>query len=60
MRHQWTNPDGLQYSSNDAKSICEKCGLIRLRLSRLRNQESTVYYHPNRPQTPTFKAPECE
>lgn len=60
MRHQWTNPHGLAYDSNDAKSICEKCGLVRLRMSNLKSQENITYYHPTLPTLTTYKAPKCK
>jgi hypothetical protein len=60
MRHKWENADGLPHENNDGKSRCEKCGLIRLRLSYLRREENVVYYHPTLPKLTTYKAPKCK
>jgi hypothetical protein len=60
MRHKWNNPDGLQHEYNEDKSICAKCGLIRLRLSYLKGEENVVYYHPKLPKLTTYKAPKCK
>ena len=60
MRHKWTNAHGLEYNPNEDKSVCEKCGLIRLRLSYLKSQESVAYYHPTLPTLTTYKAPKCK
>ena len=60
MKHQWSNAHGLEYNPNEAKSVCEKCGLVRLRLSHLKSQENIAYYHPSLPTLTTYKAPKCK
>jgi hypothetical protein len=60
MRHKWTNPDGLQYNPNDYKSMCQKCGIIRLRMSNLKAHENVIYYYSELPEFTEYKAPKCK
>jgi hypothetical protein len=60
MRHKWTNAFGLQYDFNETKSVCENCGLVRLRMTFLKSEPSVVYYHPTLPKLTTYKAPKCK
>jgi hypothetical protein len=60
MRHKWMNAHDLEHENNEAKSICERCGLMRLRLSYLRGEQNVIYYHPTLPKLTTYKAPKCK
>ena len=59
MRHKWTDPYDLEYNHNNNKSVCEKCGLIRMRLTYTQ-EGSVIYYHPNDVNAIEFTAPKCK
>jgi hypothetical protein len=52
-RHKWLNSD-------EGKSVCEKCGIVRLRMTNLKKSENVVYYHPTSPASTEYKAPKCK